>query len=318
MIRRTLGRTSIHLSEIAFGCVEIGLPYGIGVKDEAGMPTEKEAIRLLHAAVEGGINFFDTARLYGKSENLLGKAFGDRRHQIVLSSKCRHFRNHDGSLPGDRDIRALIEASVKESLHALQTGYLDVFMLHQADMEILENETIASVFCQLKDRGIVRAIGASTYRTEETEKAIASGIWDVVQLPFSLMDQRQGVLFELAEKNGVGVVVRSVLLKGLLSNRAENLHPALHAVRRHIGQYDELVGDDVVDLPTLAVKFALSFHAVSSVLVGIDRLEYLASSLAAADGQYLNPTLLERAQKLAYPDPAFLDLPRWEKLGWLT
>lgn len=317
MRRRRLGSTSIHISEVAFGGVEIGLPYGIGVKSESDMPTEKDSIRLLHAAVEGGINFFDTARMYGTSEDIIGKAFADRREKIVLSTKCKTFRDNDGRLPADRDIRTLIETSVRESLHALQTGYLDVFMLHQVDMEILDNKTIADVFCELKQKGIVRAIGASTYRVEETAKVITAGIWDVVQLPFNLMDQRHGTLFEMAQMNGVGVVVRSILLKGLLSNRADDLHPALNVVRSHITQYNALLSQGFADLPTLAVKFGLSFEAVSSVLVGIDREEYLAHALATADGQYMNDALVKRAQDLAYPDAAFLDLPHWERMGWL-
>lgn len=318
MKKRVLGRTGFKVSEIAFGGVEIGMPYGIGVKSEADMLSEKEAIRLLHSALDSGINFFDTARMYGNSENIIGKAFADRREKIVLSTKCRHFRDKDGKLPADGEIRKMIDTSLRESLQALQTGYVDIFMLHQADVEILENDTIATVFSELKKKGIVRAIGASTYKSAETRKVITSKIWDVVQLPFNLMDQRHQDNFGLAAESGVGIMIRSVLLKGLLSNRAENLHPALQEVKKHIHLYSQLLGNGSSDLSTLALKFALSFEEVSSVLVGMDRMEYLTKSLAAADGNYLKPEGLQKARALAYPDPAFLDLPHWERMGWLT
>lgn len=318
MKRRTLGRSSLQVSEIAFGGVEIGMPYGIGVKGQEDMLTEKDAIKLLHAAVDAGINFFDTARLYGNSEHIMGKAFSDRRETVVISTKCRQFRDIHGNMPGDAQIEKIIETSLNESLRELQTDFVDVFMLHQADLEILSNETIADVFSKIKASGVARAIGASTYRNAETEKVITSGVWDVVQLPFNLMDQRQRELFPLAERHNIGIVVRSVLLKGLLSNRATDLHPALQHVRDHIGSYDELINGNISSLSNLAVKFGLSFPAVSSVLVGMDKMEYLSHARAAADGSYLDDGMLKKALALAFPDPAFIDLPHWERMGWLT
>ena len=308
----------MEISEIAFGGVEIGIPYGIGIKSADDMLTEQEAINLLHASANAGINFFDTARLYGNSETIMGKAFAGKRQDVILSTKCRHFRDMDGKMAPANTIEKLIEDSLAESLQSLQTDYLDIFMLHQADMEILENQTITEVFTNIKDKGITRAIGASTYTTQETEKAIKSNVWDVVQLPFNLMDQRQSELFDMAEEKGIGMIVRSVLLKGLLSDRGKNLHPALRDVQSHIKSYDELLGVTFPDLPTLAIKFALSFEQVTSVLIGMDRMDYLHQSLKAADGKYLDRDQLQRAQHLAYPDPAFLNLPHWDRMGWLT
>lgn len=318
MKKRTLGRASLQVSEIAFGGVEIGIPYGIGVKSEKDMLGEKDAIKLLHAAVDAGINFFDTARLYGNSEHIMGKAFSDRRESVIISTKCRPFRDKDGNLPDDSEIQKIIETSLKESLRELRSDYVDLYMLHQADVEILNNEIVERFFEDIKRKGVARSVGASTYRNAETEKVITSTTWDVVQLPFNLMDQRQLRLFPLAERHSKGIVVRSVLLKGLLSNRAADLHPALKHVRDHIGSYDQLMGGDISDLSTLALKFALSFPAVSTVLVGIDKLEYLSHAQAAADGNYLDASLLERARNLAFPDPTFIDLPHWERMGWLT
>lgn len=318
MNSRILGKTAIKISEIAFGGVEIGLPYGIGIESEADMLTEKQAIELLRAAVDSGINFFDTARLYGNSEMIMGKAFVDRRAEIVLATKCRHFRDKEGNLPPDDELESFIQTSLKESLEALQTDYLDVFMLHQADLEILNNPIIAAVFSDLKKKGIIRATGASTYSVEETRKAIESSVWDVIQLPFNLLDQRQGSLFELAQDQGIAIVVRSVLMKGLLSDRGKNLHSELKNVEEHISKYNQLIGKNFPDLPTMATKFALSFPGVSSVLIGMDKMEYLQKSLEIADGNYMNAEELQNAKNLAYPDPAFLNLPHWHKMGWLT
>lgn len=318
MKKRTLGNTGIKVSEIAFGGVEIGMPYGIGISGEADMLSEEEAVRLLHTAIDKDFNFFDTARMYGVSEERMGKAFKNRRHEVVIATKCHHFRDKTGVLPTDAGIRDLVRTSITKSLEALQTDYIDLYMLHQADMEILNRDVIAEEMTRLRDAGTVRAIGVSTYTTEESETAIASNIWNVVQLPFNLMDQRQSSLFDLAEARGVGIVVRSVLLKGLLSTRAKDLHPALFEVEKHINSFSKLMPDPATSLPDLAIRFALSFPEVSSVLIGIDKTDYLDAALKAANGQYLNPSMLEQARSMAYPDPDFINLPHWDKMGWLT
>ncbi len=318
MNQRLLGHTGIKVSEIAFGGVEIGVPYGIGVKTPGDMISESEAIYLLHEALNRGINLYDTARLYGTSEAIMGQAFQDRRDRVIICTKCQHFLDRDGHLPpSDRLIR-IIKNSLKDSLKELKTDYIDVYMLHQADVGIFENEMIAEIFMALKREGTIRATGVSTYALDETSRAINSGVWDVIQLPFNLMDQSQKALFSQAAEKGIGIMVRSVLLKGILSEKGKNLHPALKDVEMHLKQYDELLNDSTPDLAALAVKFALSFKEVSSVLVGIDRMDYLNRSLQAADDVYLNEKTLSRAGQLGYPYPEFLDLTKWDRMGWLT
>ena len=317
MEKRPLGNTGIHVSEIAFGGVEIGMPYGIGVNDAADMLSESEAIKLLHTALNEGINFFDTARTYGESENIMGKAFKDLRNKVVICTKCQHFLDDEGRIPTLRILRGIIENSLAESLEALQTDYVDLFMLHQGSLNILENDEISSIFLSLKKEGKIRATGVSTYTPEETQKAIESDVWDVIQIPFNLMDQRQAAYFSEAKEKGIGLVVRSVLMKGLLSNRGKNLHPALKGVEKHIAGYDGLLKGFGFSLPMLATKFALAFPEVSSILVGIDSLEYLNQSLEAANGIYLEEELISRARQLAFPTPDFLNLQHWNKMDWL-
>lgn len=318
MKKRKLGNTGIEVSEIAFGGVEIGLPYGIGVNSAKDMLSEDKAIELLHLALNSGINFFDTARMYGNSEHIIGKAFKNKRSEVILATKCVHLLDEEGNLPPKNKIKETVEKSIYKSLKELRTDYVDIFMLHQATAKILENEEILTIFSNLKDKGLFKATGISTYTTDVTEKAIDSGFWNMIQLPFNLMDQRQGQFFKKAEKNGVGIVARSVLLKGLLSDRGKNLHPALKDVENHIKKYNELLEGTNYKLPALAIKFVLSFQEVSSVLVGIDKQEYLEEALKTVDGVYLSKEKLEKAKQLAYPEPEFINLPYWDKMKWLT
>jgi aryl-alcohol dehydrogenase-like predicted oxidoreductase len=316
MKKRELGKTGIQVSEVAFGGVEIGIPYGIGVNSHADMLPRGDAITLLHEALDKGINFFDTARLYGDSESIMGEAFEGVRKEIVLATKCKHFRNPDGSLPDYMQLKETIEESLQESLGFLRTDYVDVFMLHQADLGILENTDVIRIFRELRQAGKVRAIGSSTYSAEETWISIEKG-WDVVQLPFNLMDQRQSVNFEFAEEKGVGIVVRSVLMKGILSDKGRNLHPELQKIESHIEKFQQLLSNEIQEISTLATKFALSFSEISSVLVGIDRSAYLNKAIETVSGKLLNTDELKKAKLMAYPQPEFLDLPKWDRLGWL-
>ncbi|MEN8230096.1 MAG: aldo/keto reductase [Bacteroidota bacterium] len=318
MNKRTLGKTGIRVSEIAFGGVEIGLPYGIGIRSEADMLSREDSVRLLNEAIDTGINLFDTAPAYGSSEQIMGEAFRGKRERVVISTKCGPLRDSTGALHSPEMIREMIEVSLEESLNELQTDYVDIYKLHQVDKEILENDIIAEVFAGLRKRGVIRATGVSTYSVEETKKAIESGRWDVIQLPFNLMDQSQGALFSLATAKGVGIMVRSVLFKGILSNKGRNLHPELKDVEQHIELFRKLFNESIHDLSSLAMKFALSFDQVASVLVGIDKLAYLEQALSIADGNYLDSETLQTVRDLQYPDTGFLDLVNWERMGWLT
>jgi len=318
MNKRVLGNTGIQVSEIAFGGVEIGMPYGLGVNRKKDMLSKSDSINLLHDAIDGGINFFDTARMYGASEEIMGEAFKHKREQVVIATKCKHLKNHSGDLSSAEIIKSRIRESLAESLGALQTDFVDVFMLHRVNKEILKNEAIKETFSRLKEQGVIRATGVSTYTVEESKLAIDSGVWDVIQIPFNLMDQSQEEIFELTENKGIGLMVRSVLFKGILTDKGRNLHKALNDVEKHIKLYDDLLNETNVDLATLATKFALSYNQISSVLVGIDKQHYLKNALSLADGQYLDSRQLQLAKELQYPDPEFLDLVKWDQRGWLT
>ena len=317
MNNRILGRSGIEVSEISFGTVSLGRPYGIGINGPQDIPAESEAIDLLRSAFDHGINFYDTARFYGQSETLLGKTFKDKRDRVIICSKSAHYHQRDEPLPPGGEIRKMTEKSIQQSLSALQTSYIDVYMLHNGDVPTQRHPDVIELFTEYKKKGMIRATGVSVYTVEEATIAIESGIWDVVQLAYNLMDQRMGSIFPLARQSGVGVVIRSALLKGILTDRGRELHPKLKAVQQYRDNYNELLSETAPTLSELATKFVLSHRDVSSVLVGIDKIDYLQAALKVADGNYLDESTPARAKQLAYPDPDFLDLQKWDVMGWL-
>jgi aryl-alcohol dehydrogenase-like predicted oxidoreductase len=119
-------------------------------------------------------------------------------------------------------------------LKALQTDYIDVYLAHSVDREILERNEVAEAFCKLKTKGYVRSIGVSTYGYDDTKFAIDDGRWNVIQLAFNLMDQSATQLFPLAKQQGIGIMVRSVLMRGILTDNAPLLtHEKLRRVNEH-------------------------------------------------------------------------------------
>lgn len=309
---RELGNTGLKVSEIAFGGVSIGLPYA-----NQPMPPEEESIRLLTHALDAGVNFYDTARMYGESEALIGKAFRNRRADVIISTKAAHFLNEDGTIPADYVVRSKIRHSLEESLRTLRTDYVDVFMLHQADSKILENETIRNEFSALKKEGLVRFMGASTYEPEESLLCVGSGLWDVIQMPLNLLDQRHLPPLEMAEKNGVGIIIRSVLFRGMLTGRPLNLHPDLHEVEAQIELLHNWNANYYPDLLTLAVKYVLSYPAVSAALIGMDKTEHLEKAIQVVANKDLDSIMKAELEGMAFKNPELLNLNQWIKKGWL-
>src|SRR5262249_36978880 len=126
---RILGRTGLRVSALALGTVELGMDYGIAMPGEYGRPAESEAIRLIHAALDAGITLIDTARAYGESEAVIGRALRGRREQAVLATKVRTQRE-DGATPDGAELRRIMEQALETSLHLLQTDYIDIWQVH--------------------------------------------------------------------------------------------------------------------------------------------------------------------------------------------
>jgi len=316
---RPLGKSGLQVSEVAFGCVELGLPYGLKAPGERAVPEVQEAVALVHRALDRGINFFDTARSYGTSEAVLGQAFASRRGQVVIATKCRSLSVLDSDLAGSGGVRAFIEQSLTESLAQLRTDYVDAYLLHEGRAWTRLHDEAVEVLQDLKRKGLTRTIGLSAYGRTPFEKALETGWCDLFQLAYHLLDPSLGQsLFPPAAAAGVGIVVRSVLLKGILTEKVRYLHEKLQWVAEYTRRFEALLSPKAPTLTALALKFALSRPEVSSAVLGLDRLDYLEAAVQLANGDYLTPEEQVAVERLAYPHPEELDLPAWDRAGWLS
>jgi aryl-alcohol dehydrogenase-like predicted oxidoreductase len=310
---RTLGRTGLQVSALALGTVELGLDYGIAAPGDFGRPDEAEAIRLVHAAIDAGITLIDTARAYGTSEEVLGKALAGRRPAVVLASKARTTDDNGVTLHGE-SLRRALHQSLDESLRQLQTDYLDLWQLHSIDADLLaQADLVAEVFADERRAGRIRSAGASTYGADLPLAAITAGCFDAIQITYSVLDQRLAdrVLPAAAER-GVGIVARSILLKGALTQRADHLPERLAPLRDRSRRFRALVAEAGLPLSPVqvAVAFGLAQPQIHAVLVGV-RSEWELREDLGALGTALPEGLLAELRGLRLDDADLLNPSTW-------
>ncbi|MEJ8801996.1 aldo/keto reductase [Pontibacter sp. H249] len=256
---KRLGNSELEISQISFGCMSLQ-----GEKDKS--------IRLLHQALDKGINFFDTADLYDKGENeaIVGKAFSGIRDQVVIATKVGNQWRPDGSGWDWNPTKAYIVSAVEESLRRLQTDYIDLYQLHGGTIEDPIDETIEA-FEQLKQQGKVRYYGISSIRPNVIREYISRSNITSVMLQYSLLDRRpeEEVLQQLQEHN-LGVLARGSLAQGLLAGKAPKpyLNYTLEEVQQAANAVRQVAGTTRTVSET-AVQFILQHPAVTSAVLGI-------------------------------------------------
>lgn len=201
-----LGNTNIEVSTVAFGCWAIVGGFNWGEQDE------QDSIRALRGALDAGVTFFDTAELYGDgySEQLIGKALGGARDEIVIASKAapEHFAPDE------------LRAACERSLANLGTDYLDLYQLHWANRDIPVAETLG-VMQELRDEGKIRAIGVSNFGPIDLAECLVTGIPIASnQLAYSLLFRAiEFEILPLCVEEGVSVLCYSPMLQGLLTGK---------------------------------------------------------------------------------------------------
>jgi 1-deoxyxylulose-5-phosphate synthase len=313
MDQRTLGRTGLRVSRLALGTVELGLDYGIAAPGEFGRPTTGEAIRLVHAALDGGITLLDTARAYGESEAVLGQALRGRRARVVLATKVRT-QHADGTTPSGPQLRQLMERSLETSLGLLETDYVDIWQIHNVDEALLSQiDVVAEVFATARQAGKVRAVGGSTYGAEMPLLALQTGLFDMLQVTYSVLDQRLAdQVLPAAAERGVGIVVRSILLKGALTTRGDYLPEHLVVLRERSRQFRGVVAESRLGISPVqaAIAFGLAHPQIDAVLVGLRSTAELHEALGAT-GVGLPDGLLDELRALRLDDAELLNPSTW-------
>ncbi|WP_433857691.1 aldo/keto reductase [Streptomyces kronopolitis] len=311
MRRRILGGTGISVSEYALGAMMLGA---------WGNTDHDECVRLVHRALDAGINFVDTADVYaaGESEEIVGKALQGRRDDVVLATKFFNPMGPDANHGGSS--RRWIVRAVEDSLRRLGTDHLDLYQVHRADPATDIDETL-SALSDLVRSGKVRAIGTSTFPAEQlveaqwTAERRGHQRFRTEQPPYSMLARGvENAVLPTAQRYGIGVLTWGPLSAGWLSGRElsassragmetrkfdlsvpENARKA-EAVRALSAVADEAG----LPLPHLATAFVRSHPAVTSVIIGPRTLDQLDGMLAGADVT-LDADLLDRIDAIVPP-----------------
>jgi aryl-alcohol dehydrogenase-like predicted oxidoreductase len=314
---RTLGGTGIEVSAHCLGTMMFG---------SVGNPDHDDCVRIIHAALDQGINFVDTADMYsaGESEQIVGKALRGRRDDVVLATKV-HFPMGEGPNRGGNSRRWIL-TEVEESLRRLGTDWIDLYQVHRPDHTTDIEETL-SVLTDLVHQGKIRAFGCSTFPSEEIveshQVAERRGLmrFRTEQPPYSIVARGiETSVLPVCQRYGMGVLVWSPLASGFLSGRyrkdqpidMSTGRPALTPARfdvsipQNAGKFDALeqlyalAADNGCSLPELAVAFTVAHPAVTSVIIGPRTMEQLDGLLKGAS-LTLDDATLDRIDEIVPP-----------------
>ena len=301
-----LGKTGINVSRLALGTVELGLKYGINKNDDSSKPDEKNSIYLLHKAIDMGINLFDTAPSYGNSEELLGKAFANKKDCIIATKV--------NIPPEGEDIKKIVQSSLAQSYKRLKRKYLDIVQVHNATSNTFSNTDLFEILLKEKNKGNLRFIGASVYEPKNALAAINSGMIDVLQIAYNVLDQRMDEkVLAKAKSEGIGILSRSVFLKGVLTERVTHLPKNCEPLKKAAENVKmKMKLSSWQDLSNFALRYALSNPGIDSVLVGVSNNAELDSALNAFNKGKLDNNELELAYQCRMNDNFWLNPSNWE------
>jgi aryl-alcohol dehydrogenase-like predicted oxidoreductase len=306
----SFGKTGLRVSRLALGTAAFGLEnYGICEADEGSAVSEEAAVRLIRSAVDRGINFFDTARGYGRSERVVGNALAGVSSCVVATKLSIPKNITKMTSP---ELRQTVMESIETSLVELQTDVLDIVQIHNATVEVLEGTGMLESLERARQQGKLRFIGASVYGVDNAFAAIRCGNVVVLQVALNLLDQRMlsCVLTEARNKN-VGVLARSVFLKGVLTSRVKLLPPTMHSLAASSDQARQALGDTWDSLPGTAVRFCLSAPGVHSVLMGLRSVAELEAAISAEEAGALSHDTMCKAAEIKLMDEMMLDPSQW-------
>jgi aryl-alcohol dehydrogenase-like predicted oxidoreductase len=311
---RILGRTGWKISEISFGAWAIGGAWGT--------VSDAESLAALHAALDGGVNFFDTADVYGdgRSERLLAKLKKERKEKFYVATKAgRRLPQQTPEGYSRKNLTAWIERSLKN----LNTDSLDLLQLHCPHTEVFYRPEVFGILDDLVQAGKLRHYGVSVEKVEEALKAIEYPNVQSVQIIFNIFRQRPAELFFAeAQRRKAGILARVPLASGLLSgkmSRASKFAKDDHRnFNRHGEEFDRGETFSGVDFETglravgklrklvpsgatmaqLALRWILEFPAVTCAIPGGKRPAQVADNLAASDLKKLSPATMKKIRAI--------------------
>ncbi|MGD6962087.1 aldo/keto reductase [Fictibacillus phosphorivorans] len=273
MKKRRLGTSDLYVSELSLGCMSLA--------PELGNENEK----IVKTALDHGINYFDTADLYGFgwNEEFIGKTLKDVRQDIILATKG----GNDWSQPGDgwkwNPSKAYIKSALKDSLKRLQTDYIDLYQLHGGTIDDPLDETIEA-FDELVSEGYIRYYGISSIRPNTINYFAEHSNIQSIMMQYSLLDRRPEELFPFLASKDISVIARGPVAKGWLSEKAfqksadgKFLHHTGADIQKMIEKSKDVLGDK--NITHAALQYVLQQKPVATASAGASSVEQLLENI---------------------------------------
>ena len=284
MIRKTLGRTGLEVTQLGYGSMGLRGPRTWGVR----VVSDEAAERFLHSTLDAGINFIDTAPDYGVSEERIGRYISSRRNEFTLATKCGCvYMQHDDHLEIDHQWnKEVIQRNLELSLKRLQTDHIDILQFHGGDAETLQREGLIDLLEGFREQGLIRFIGVSS-KLPALEALIDLAVFDTFQIPYSCLAPEHDDLITRAAETGAGIILRGGIAQG--GPDAEIQRPTLNEVWSR-AQLDELLPQGM-SRAELILRYTLSHPHCHTTIVGTCNYEHLAENIAAASAGPLPESL---------------------------
>lgn len=262
-----------QISAMTLGTVQLGLPYG--VNNKRGMPSYGEAENILRTALKYGICSFDTARAYGKSEDVLGKFFSGTDAQKTIITKVLF---NDESID---EVRDSLFMQVKDSIKRLGVSHLPFLMLHREEYVDRYGNHLMMALKELKNEGLVSGIGISFSDKSNMDRILYNNDFDCIQIPQNIFDNKELITGKLAElKNmGIAVFIRSVYLQGLFFRDTNDLPPKLSVAKSALEKLHVIADKNGISTSQLALSYIRDGEGITSLVLGCEAVEQLKDSV---------------------------------------
>jgi aryl-alcohol dehydrogenase-like predicted oxidoreductase len=313
---RTLGKSGIKVSEIGFGAWTIALDWwGKRIDDD-------EAIRMLKRAYDLGINFYETADIYGKgkSEKLIAQAFKDMRNEVIYSTKWG-YDMYSAKQIGHTELpqkhnEEFLQFALDQSLRRMQTDYIDVYSLHNPKMDAIRSDKLFATLDDLAKKGTIKshgvALGPAIGWKDEGIEAIEKRNITCLQTVYNILEQDPGRDFmRAAERHNIGIAVRVPDASGLLTGKVsantkfdKNDHRSFRKqefiveAMQKIENMKPSARSKGWNITELAIKFILSQKQISLVLPTMISVEEIEMFTSLSDGNYLNSNEVARMEEM--------------------
>ncbi len=310
---RTLGRTGLSVSEIGLGTLSIGGPFKLGhLEFGRGEIDDKNSLKMIQVALDAGVNFIDTADIYGygRAEEILGEALRGKREKSIISTKVG---NRGDETKWFKDFRGTwIKEACTNSLKRLQTDYIDIYMLHSPDVDFQFSEEIFTAFNDLKKEGKIRFYGCSVVSSKQGLDFINAGFGDVIEVLYNIFDRESAEeLLPQAEHSDMGIVIKSPLASGALTGKYNKnslfdkrdfrkiLYPRerLNSIVDVVDVLKPMAKELGLTLPQLALKYCLMRKEVSSVIPGAKTAGQILENLRTSNASELPVSVMDGIEK---------------------